>query len=83
MNLDTLTHQGSKYAANCIHEGDMKYWMAELEVLAVVKLQTENIAATSAVPTFGELMESLEIVRGKCHMLLGTSRPGSSYMRLG
>jgi len=51
--------------------------------LAVVKSQTDDNADASALSSFGELMESLDIVPGMSQMTEGTCRPGSSHIRLG
>jgi len=49
---------------------------------AIVQPQSDDDAATLAPTTFRELEECLEIVPGISQMPQGTSRPGSSHMRL-
>jgi len=83
MKLDELTQPGWENAADYFCEGDKKYRTSELGVPAVVQLQTDDDAATPAPTTFGEHMECLDIVFGILQMPQGTSRPGSSHMRLG
>jgi len=51
-------------------------------VPAVVQPQTDDDAAAPAPTTYRELMECLEIVSGMSQMPQGTSRPGSSHIRL-
>jgi len=43
----------------------------------------EDDAASSALTTFGEPMETPDSVPGKLHMPQATSQPQSSHMRLG
>ena len=57
--------------------------MFELRVPAVVQPQTNYDAPSPPPTTFGELMESLNILHGISQRLQGTSRPGSSHVRLG
>jgi hypothetical protein len=83
MMLDELTQPGWGNTADYFCETDKNYGTAELRVPAVVKPQTDHDVAAPALTTFGELMESLDIVPGRSQMLHGTSRPGSSHMRLG
>jgi len=54
-----------------------------MKVQLVVKPQMEELAATSAPTTFGELMETLCTVPGNWQVLQGTSWPGSSRVSLG
>jgi hypothetical protein len=54
-----------------------------LKVLAVDNRQIDLIAATPSPTTFGENMQTLEIVSGQLQMPVVTSRPGISHMRLG
>jgi len=61
----------------------MNYGIAELKVPAVVKLQIDMTAAAPSPTTFGELMQTLDIVGGQSQMPAVTSRPGTSQMRLG
>jgi len=83
MRLDELTQPGWGDPANYICERDMKYGTAKLKVLTVVNHQIDPIAATPSPTTFGEHMQTLEIVSGQSQMPAVTSRPGSSQMRLG
>jgi len=39
--------------------------------------------ASTALTTFGELMECLDVVPGRSQMPQGTSQPGKSRMKLG
>jgi hypothetical protein len=83
MKLDKRTQARWGEAADYFQERDMKYGMAELMVPAIVKPQTDTAAAALLPKTFGELMQTLDTVPGKLQMPQGTSRPGSSQMRLG
>jgi len=83
MKLDKLTQPGWEDAANYIRERDTKYGIGELRVPVVVQPQTDDDASAPPPPTFGELMERLDIVPGISRMPQGTSRPGSSHIRLG
>jgi len=83
MKLDELTQLGWEDAADYFRERDMKYGTTELRVPAVVEPQTMDDAAATPPATFGELMESLDIVPGRSQRPRGTSRPGSSHIRLG
>jgi hypothetical protein len=59
------------------------YGTTELRVPAVVQLQTNDDAPAPPPATFGELMESLDIVPGISQRPQETSRPGNSHIRLG
>jgi len=83
MKLDELTQPGWGDAANYFRERDMNYGTTKLKVPAVVKPQIDTTAATPSPTTFGEHMQTLDIVRGQSLMTAVTSRPGSSQMRLG
>ena len=83
MKLDELTQPGWEHAADYFCERDEKYGTSELRVPAVVKLQTNDDALAPPPTTFAELMESLDIVPGILQRPQGTSRPGSSHIRLG
>jgi hypothetical protein len=83
MKLDELTQPGWGEAADYCCERDKKYGTAELRVQAVVKPQTNYGVAAPALTTFGELMECLDIVPRRSQILQGTSRPGSTHMRVG
>jgi len=78
-----LTQPGWEDAADYFRVRDKKYGTSKLKVLAVVQLETADRNAVPAPTTFGELMESLEIVPGISQLPQGTSRPGSSHNRLG
>jgi len=60
----------------------MKNGTSALRVPAVVQQQTDDDAATPVPTTIGELLECLKIVPGISQMPQGTSRPGSSHIRL-
>jgi len=83
IKLDELTQPGWEDAADYFHERDKKYGRAEFRVPVVVQLQTDGDASAPPPTTFGELMERLDIVPGISQMPQGTSRPGSSHIRLG
>ena len=83
MKLDELTKPGWGDAADYFRERDQRYGTTELKVPAVVKSHSDKDAANPAPSTFGELMESLDIIPGISQMPHGTSRPGSSHLRLG
>jgi len=82
MKLDELTQPGWEDAADYFRERDKKYGTAELRVPVVVQPQTDSDASAPPPTTFGELMERLDIVPGISQMPQGTSRPGSSDIRL-
>jgi len=83
MKLDELTQPGWEDAADHFHERDKKYGRFELRVPAVVQPQTNDDAPAPPPTTFGELMESVDIVPGISQRPQGTSPPGSSHIRLG
>jgi len=83
MKLDELTQPGWGEAANSSRERDMKYENTELTVPAVVTHQIDTTAATPSPTTFGEHMQTLDMVRGQSPMTAVTSQPGSSQMRPG
>jgi len=64
MKLDKLTQPECGDAADYFRERDQKYGISGLRVLADIKPQTNDDSATPAPTTFGELMESLDIVPG-------------------
>jgi len=78
-----LTQPGWEDAADYFRDTDKKYSKSELRVPAVVQPQTADDAAAPVPTIFGELTECLDIVLRISHMLQGTSRPGSSHIRLG
>jgi len=80
--LDELTQLGWEDAAEYFCERDKKYGTSELRVPAVVHPQTNDDAPAPPPTTFGELMESLDIVPGISWRLQGTTRPGSGHIRL-
>jgi len=83
MKLDELTQPGWEDAADYFREREKKYGTAELRVPVVVQPQTDYGSSAPPPTTFGELMERLDIVPGISQMPQGTSRPGSSHIRLG
>jgi len=83
MKLDELTQPGWEDAADYFRERDKKHGTAELRVPVVVQSQTDDGASAPPPTTFGELMERLDMVSGISQMPQGTSRPGSSHIRLG
>jgi len=83
MKLDESTQPGWGDAADYFRERDMKYGTSELKVPAIMKSQTDYVAAPPSPTTFGELLETLDIVPGISPMPQCTSRPGSSHMRVG
>jgi len=83
MKLDELTQPGWENAADYFRERDKSYGTAALWVPAVSQPQTNDDALAPPPATFGELMESLDIVPGILQRPQGTSRPGSSHIRLG
>ena len=83
MKLAELTEPGWEDAADYFRERDKKYSTTELRVPVVVQPQTMDDAPAPPPATFGELMESLDIVPGISQRPQGTSRPGSSHIRLG
>jgi len=83
MKLDELTQPGREDAADYFREQDTMYGTFELRVPAVVQTQTNDDAPAPPPTTFGELIESVDIVPGISQRPQGTSRPGSSHIRLG
>jgi len=82
MRIDKLTQPGWWDAADYFLARDNKYGGAELIVPAVVKRHRDTTAATRSSKTFGEQMQTLDIVPGKWQMPKGTSCPRSCWMRL-
>jgi len=62
MKLDELTQPGWGDAPYIFRERDMKYGTTESRVPAVVKPQIDMTAATPSSTTFGEHMQTLDIV---------------------
>jgi len=83
LNLDELKQPGWEDAADYFRQRDKKYGTAEFRVPVVVQPQTDHDASAPPPTTFGQLMERLDIVPGISQMPQGTSRPGSSHIRLG
>jgi len=83
MKLDELTQPGWEDSTDYFREQDKKYGTTELRVPAVVQPQTNDDAPPPLPATFGELMESIDIVPGISQRPQGTSRPGSSHIRQG
>jgi len=83
MKLDELTQPQLEDAADYFRERDKKYGTTELRVPAVVQPQTNDDSPAPLPAIFGELMESLDIVPGISQRPQGTSRTGSSPIRLG
>jgi len=83
MKLDELTQPGWEDAADYFRERDKKSGTTKLRVPAVVQPQTIDDAQEPPPATFGVLMESHDIVPGISQRPQGTSRPGSSDIRLG
>jgi hypothetical protein len=83
MRLDELTHPGWGDQSNYFRETDMKYGMPVLKLQAVGKPQPDSTAATPSPTTFGELMQTIDIVPGQSQMPQVTSRQGCTHMRLG
>jgi hypothetical protein len=83
LGLEKLTQPGCGDMADYFRERDTKYGMTKLMVPAIVRPLTDSAAATPLPKTFGELMQTLDIVPGQLQMPQETSRPGSSQMRLG
>jgi hypothetical protein len=83
VKLDELTQPGWEDAADYFCEQDKKYGTAELRVPVVIQPQTDDDASAPPPTTSEELMARLDIVPGISQMPQGTSRPGSSHIRLG
>jgi len=83
MKLDELTQPGWEDAATLFRKCDKQYGTTEWRVPAVVQPQPINNAPEAPQATFGELMESHDIVPGISQRPQGTSRLGSSHIRLG
>jgi len=83
MKLDELTQPEWEDAADYVCKWDTKYGTSELRVSAIFQPQTNGDAPAHLPTTFGELMDSLDIVHAKSQSPQGTSRPGSSHISLG
>ena len=83
MKSGEVTQPGWEDAADYIREWDMMYRSSELSLLAPIHPRTDDDPWAPVVTTFWELMECLDIVSWIWQMLQGTSRPGSSHIRIG
>jgi len=83
MKFDELTQPRWENAADYLWGRDMKYPTSGMRVPAVIQLQTDDVTIVPALTTFGELLQCLDIVPGILQMPQGTSRPGSTHIRLG
>jgi hypothetical protein len=77
--FDKLTQPEWEDAANCFRERDKKCGTSNLRVPAFVQPEMIHAALPSPPTTFAELIESPRFVRRKSQ---GTSRPGSSHIRI-
>jgi len=68
---------------NYYRETVKQYTTTELNVVAVVRPQIDDVTAASAPTASGAVREYLCIICGKSHMLQGTSQPGSSHVGIG
>ena len=64
MRFDQLTQQGWQDEANNCREIDMTYPTAELNILAVIELHTDKVAATLAPTAVAEHIDNLDVVMG-------------------
>jgi len=83
MRLEELTEPGWGDMVDYFQERVMKYGKPELAVPAVVKTQTDMTAPTLSPTTFGEVMQTLDIVPGQSQMLPVMSWLERCEMRLG
>jgi len=83
MKPDELTQPGWEDASDYFRGLDKEYGTSGLRVPEVVQQQTNDDAPAPSPTTFGELMESLDIVPGITQRPQVTSRPASSHIRLG
>lgn len=82
MKLAVSTQLGWGDAADYFDERDRKDGWAVLKVPAVVEPQMEEDGAASALLTFGQRPETLDILSEISQMPQGTSQPGCSHRRL-
>jgi len=82
MKLEELTQPGWGDVADYFREGDKMYGSSELKVPAVIKSQMDHVAAAHPLTTFGERLETLDIVPRISRMPQCSARPGSSHMRV-
>jgi len=61
---------------------DEKYSRAKWTVSAVLLPLMKDDAGPSALTSFGELIDTVDMIPGKSPVLEGTSRPGCSKMKL-
>jgi len=80
---DRLTQPRWGDAADSFTKWDKMYSTTEFKVPAVVKPYTYDDTANGAPTTGREIVESLDIIRGISQMPHRTSRPGSSFLKLG
>jgi hypothetical protein len=73
MKLDELTQPGGEDAADYFRDRDMKYCTSELRVPAAVQPRMNADTPAPQPTTFGELIESLDIVPGILQRPQGTS----------
>jgi len=83
MMLEELTQPGWGDVFNYFCERYKKYGTSEWNVPAVIKSQTNHVAAAPPQTTFGEPVETLDIIPGISRMPQCTSRPWSSHLREG
>jgi hypothetical protein len=83
IKLDQLTQWGWGDAADSVRKCDKNYGTTELEVPAVVQLNTDNDVATPPLIAFAELMESPDTISQISQTLQWNDRPRSSPIRLG
>jgi hypothetical protein len=83
MELNEWTQPGWEDAADYFGEPDEMYCTYGLRVPAGFQPQTNEDAPAPPATTFGELMESLDIVPKISQSPQGTSRPGNSHNMLG
>ena len=81
--LHKLTQPGWGDAADYFRKTDTKYAMTELNVPPVIKSQMDQVAAAPPPTTFGELIETPDLVPEISRMLRDTSRPESRHVGLG
>ena len=82
LKLAQLTQPGWEDASNYCCERENIYGMTEWKVPALFQPQTEDGAASSALMTYHEPMETIDSVTGEAQMPHETSQPGSIHMRL-
>ena len=81
--LNKLMQLGWGDMADYFCERDMTYGTAKLNVLQVVKPETDTTGATPSPKTFGLLMQTFHIIPRKSQMPQVASRPRSSPVRRG